>query len=322
MSANALSFDPTFVWGHAGPPGGDSMPMLRVSIVSAHLLHPTAAKVCLVPAETADDVARGLCDLQERFGCRVETVAADVPPGDDLVRSRWLKIILPTVIRRDCLYLDSDTLVVRPLDFSAAPPSPVAAALNRDGLGGGPFSSESWVRGLYDRCAWEWPVDAMGRYRNSGVIAFRHGDEAVEFSRAWMRNWSHFRAATALHFDQPAFNHTGFETGVMGLLPAAWNSPVGVLPQTAAGASVFHYYASIGSTVAPHTLLGHLIDLDRAGRLPAAAAIRRALASRRPFVAFGASVRECREARQWMLYALALIVRIPSIPSRLAAMWK
>lgn len=319
MTPAAVPFDPTFAWVHVDSPGGDRVHMLRASIVSAHLLHPAAAKVCLVPAEAADETARRLADLRERYGCAVEVVRGEVPAGDDLFRSRWLKVILPTVIRRDCLFLDSDTLVVRPLDFGIVPQAPVAAALNRDGKRAVPHSSERWVRGLYDRCAWDWPVDAMARYRNSGVIAFRTGDGALEFAREWMRNWSHFRAATNLHNDQPAFNRTAFETGVVGLLPAAWNAPVGVLPQTAAGASVFHYYASIDDTSAPHTLWGHLIGMDRAGMLPGAAAMRRALAARRPFVGPGATPRECREAGQWLLYARAIVARIPSIPARLAA---
>lgn len=306
MFDSPSSFDPALVWVHVGRPDGDQLRMLRLSALSAYLAHPGAAKICLVPRGCERETATVLADLRDRYGCSVEVRGAFAPQADARIQSRWLKITLATIIDRDCLFIDSDTLFVRPLDFSLVPRSTIAAAINQDGKYGVKQTSEPWVKDEFARCDWNWPTALTIGYLNTGVIAYRSGTQAVEFSNRWMSNWEHFRSVTSYHYDQIAFNRTSFETGLVAALPEGWNAPVGVLPQTASTASIFHYYASAGHTFGRHTLWGFLIDSDRNNRLPEAVALQHRLAARRPFVGLGATPREYRAARQWGMYALAL----------------
>jgi hypothetical protein len=307
MPDNPSPFDPALVWVHVGSPDGDQLHMLRLSALSAHCAHPHAQKVCLVPRGVEREIATAVEDLRDRYGCFLEVRAASVPKANTLIQSRWLKIKLATIIGRDCLFVDSDTLFVRPLDFSCVPPSPIAAAINQDGTKAVRHSSEQWVKELFTQCGWDWPSTPAIGYLNTGVIAYRSGPDIVEFSNDWMRNWDHFESVTHYYYDQIAFNRTSFDTGLVGTLPETWNAPVGVLPQTACSANIFHYYASVGNTWGGHTLWGSLIDADRRQRLPKIASLKHELAKRRPFVGLGASAREYRAAKQWRLYAITVV---------------
>lgn len=270
-------------------------------------MHPNVEKVCLVPFGAEREMARTVADLRSRYGCSLEIKGAFTPEGDARVQSRWLKITLAAVIRRDCVFIDSDTLFVRPLDFSLIPRSPIAAAINRDGIKGVQQSSETWVKEEFAQCGWSWPAEPHIGYLNTGVVAYRNDAQSLAFCEQWMRNWIHFRALTKHHYDQIPFNRTSFETRLVGEIPQSWNAPVGVLPQTAPTAAIFHYYASSGHTVGSHTLWGSLLARDRNNRLPVTRVMKRQLSARRPFVGLGATTGEYWAARQWTLYALAAI---------------
>lgn len=299
---------PTFVWTLVGIDQRNQGEMLLLSVSSAHLFHPEAKKVCLVPAEEAPVTRERLASLNA-FGCHLDVIGIDVPRLSDLHRSRWLKIQAYAFLQQSCLFLDTDTLFVGSFDFAGVRSGRVGACENRDGDRGRPFSSEDWVRKKFVACGWEWSTTPSLAYLNSGVILFEASSQASDFVSLWFENWNHAVRCTGEHLDQPAFNHTARTLNTCSLLPPSWNVPVSALPQLARSAHLFHYYSSTQTDKAPHTLWGWLIEQMQRGALDPRT-LQEILKRRKPFVGLGATAAEYWCSGQWHYYAITRFISI------------
>ena len=227
------------------------------TLMSAMSLRRQHADACVVLVTDADS-ARALEDRgHPLLGCIDEIVRGDVPEGRGGMRNRYLKTLLPQMVRRDFLYLDGDTLIVRPLDEVFAADAPVAAGRNHNSTK--VIEPEFAIElDAFTRCGW-----AVGEtpYVNGGVLMFRDDPEVRAFSDLWHRKWQQ-SSANGKHFDQPALNSALWDSGIkVHLLPHAFNAQIHVRPRTAAGAHLWHIYASARLDRLPRTRLDALVNL-------------------------------------------------------------
>ncbi|MBA2627318.1 MAG: hypothetical protein H0U85_04845 [Gemmatimonadales bacterium] len=233
--------------------------MTRISAASVRRLHPDAEIVLLCDPES-ESALRGAASPLLNLCDTVVSVAPDIEGR--MQRSRWLKSSLRNVIDGELLYVDADTVAVKPLAVEPAPGEHVLAALDGWDLDGTPIQGvHDWVWVLADRLGWTIP----GFYRNSGVIYFRDSAAARSLGQRWHEEWQR-SAEVGCYRDQPAFNAVLGEFGdAVGTLPTTMNAMVRYRAWMARRARLYHFWAE-GNPVAdePDTLLDHLIAHMRA----------------------------------------------------------
>lgn len=279
--------------------------LLWVALLSAHLIQPDSSLRCLVPE---DDLAALEAMVPALLRGTFEWVPLAVPEGTPGYRNRWIKLQFPRWLRGPSLYLDSDTLIVRPLDWGICRGFHFATTRNRDSDGFlNPISSKYYASGHFERAGWSWVDGLEDDYRNGGVFFVQPGADADRLFGLWFDRWQAYHQASGSHLDQPALNLTLHEANWKEQLPDSWNAPVFVLPKTARGACIYHYYFSgICDKLEDSTLLRTLQAKLRSGELSkdAAAALLR---SGKPYHGPGARARAYFEAGQygWAVRAMA-----------------
>ena len=150
-------------------------------------------------------------------------------------RSRCLKTLLRSHVDGDFLYLDADTLAVRPLDAVFEIDCDVAAARTN--------TSRTLVerQRLYRQSGFGTPSD---EYFNSGVIFCRDTVAAHRFFDRWHSSWR-MSLKCGSHLDQPAFNFAVQKTQMkFAVLPYRYNAVLGLSPWNARGAAILHFCLS------------------------------------------------------------------------------
>ncbi len=129
-------------------------------------------------------------DLQtsRTLDARIRSVADDVvtiesPCAEPRLRAFHLKTLLRQHLDGDFLYVDTDTLIVRPLSDVQALDCEVAAATDFN-------NDHEWfppqLERPYRRLGWPYPHPY---YFNSGVFFIRDTAATRQFSREWTRRW-------------------------------------------------------------------------------------------------------------------------------------
>lgn len=165
------------------------------------------------------------------------------PEGSEGYRSRFVKTILPSLIERPFLFLDSDVFVRDQITDLFELDCDVAAAPNHS-------------RDLYPEQIWDQDRDTLERmgwtalsnvYLNSGVILYNDTGGASELASAWHRNWLASVGYESYYRDQPAFNAAFCSTAArLHVLPHRFNAQIAETPEIAPGAAIWHYYSSLG----------------------------------------------------------------------------
>jgi hypothetical protein len=156
-------------------------------------------------------------------------------------KSRYLKTNLRSIVKGDFLYMDTDTLIARPLSDIDDIEADVAAVINGNGQAG----FVSVIDRYYVNLA---GLDEIrGPYFNGGVFLSRDTEVSHAFFRAWHARWLRQVNGGGPCIDQPALFKTNLEAGrIIRELPGEWNV------QTAwdesacifSKARIIHYYAS------------------------------------------------------------------------------
>ena len=155
-------------------------------------------------------------------------------------RSRFLKTSMRQIVDGDFLYLDVDTLPIRPLEDIFVSDGRLAAALDRNAQNPEPHCP-TWIRHVFAPLAWRYPVR---QYFNSGVILFPDTPAARAVGKEWHRRWR-TTAAMGIHYDQPAFNSTlDALAASLRELPLRFNAMISADVGFAADAAIVHLFAS------------------------------------------------------------------------------
>lgn len=195
---------------------------------------------------------------------------------------RTSRIIKTTMLQRlqsDFIFLDVDTVIMRPIAPKLLEPYSLQMALDRSLQYPKPCFPD-WLDPHYEQLGWACPTS---RYYNSGVMMVRANEAARQLFEEWHRRWREF-LVTGLHYDQPALNSSIDSLGVsVGILPIRYNAMVRVDEAFRWKARVLHFFAE-GSRVDEGTEYGRLITAVISGRTLTAEAVRQAVSRRWPLV--------------------------------------
>lgn len=234
--------------------------LAAISCATLRRVNPSA-KITLVCDEVSLPlVLRSPLHVAEKFDSVVEVITGLATP---MLRSRYLKINMRKCLDGDWLYMDVDTIVVRPIDRVFEIAGDLVAAADRHR--GKPFATlPTYMQPYYERMGWSWPVN---RYYNSGVLLMRDTRASHRMADLWMSKWRSGQQI-GLNVDQPSFNSAIFDSKIsVGSLPSRYNAMVSALPVLIRGASVLHMYESGGRVPGEAvSLLDHLVsEYDRSG---------------------------------------------------------
>lgn len=210
---------------------------LWVSVWSLRQYEPDVTVNVIVDEPTAKRVNAN----NELMSLVTNVVVADVPekyfPKE---RSREIKTRIRELIKGDFFYIDTDTVVCKPLndidnceyDVAGVPDSNVFLKDN-------PFASGmiGSVKEIF--CS---DVSNCEYLINGGVIYAKDNEVAHELFRRWNKNWTYSCFEKGNSQDQPALWQSNHEMGnVIKLLPDVYNSQVAMSLQYFADAAIVHF---------------------------------------------------------------------------------
>lgn len=138
-------------------------------------------------------------------------------------RSRILKTSFRNHIKGDVLFIDCDTLIIRPLDEIDNFPAELAACRDsHSSLKSNPYR-DMCIRHV---AKLGYNIENEEDYFNSGVILARDTDRVRDFFKQWNSNWLAGREK-GIFMDQPSFAVTNIQFNHMIVtLPDVWNCQI------------------------------------------------------------------------------------------------
>jgi hypothetical protein len=216
--------------------GGDLYEaMTRVSLATVRLTNPSA-RIEIACDEQSYQALQASDSQLFREADAVHSFAT--PQGPPTFRNRFVKTQLRLLLSGPFLFLDSDTVVRKPLSALQHVHGDLAAVPNHSADS---LSEQIW-------CEDQANLDAMGwrirePYVNGGVIWCQDTPGAHRFAQAWHRNWLANVEQTGRYRDQPALNYSIVETNAqMTVLDHCWNAQVEIAPKQAKNATIWHMY--------------------------------------------------------------------------------
>jgi hypothetical protein len=203
-------------------------------------------------AEATSSTAAGEIELMfEGLADRIVWKTSGDP--SPVVKNRIHRIHLREYLSGDVLYIDSDTVVVRPLDPIWQGVGQIGAVIDFN------YPPErQWcppdMETPFRELGWDFPVLP---YLNSGVVRMQDHAEVYRFSEEWLVR---FRASTLMPhlWDQVTFNSALRATGVScDVLPNGYNAMVVMQNYRAHEARILHFFGSPEQQVG--TIMEHLL---------------------------------------------------------------
>jgi len=210
-----------------------------VSASSVKRCHPDARIVVVTDKETGRAIEReGHC-LR-----RVASEVRSIEVAKESLRhaSRFIKTALREIVDGDLVYLDTDTVVIRPID-GVCEGSQVCAVARDTSVSAAPKWYGAASRDL------GWPTPADGSYFNGGVLFVRDNPLGREFGRKWHARWLEWKRhdGSGVCADQPSLNACVAELGESArVLDSSYNTIVRRASDRVGDARVLHYLASLG----------------------------------------------------------------------------
>ena len=193
--------------------------------------------------------------------------------------SRFLKTTLLQRLQDSFVYLDGDTVVVRPIAGRGRHPASLQMATDRF-LHHPKPGFPDWVRPLYEQMGWE----PTRHYFNAGVLFVRNDGDAGRFFEQWHHRWQAFVRATGRMNDQPALNSSIEASGVtVARLPLRYNAMVKVREHYRWRARTIHFFVD-EAVVDEGTAYGSLLAQVGRGAVPTSDDIQRGMRRRRPLI--------------------------------------
>ncbi|MGH7586657.1 MAG: hypothetical protein ACREMH_10445 [Gemmatimonadales bacterium] len=266
--------------------------MTALSLLSLLDQHPGTPVTLLADEATARGVAAAGGPLARHV--RLQAVPGH-DGGDATATSRSIKTRLRELVEGDVLFLDADTLVLRPIEAALVRSRAVRLAYDRYRPRGGPaLQLSGWVEDLLGKARWPRPA----AYYNSGVIWLPDSAQARQLCGKWRRLWLEGRALGTWK-DQPSLNVALHHSGTVEPLPPEHNVHPYSAPQHLRRSRILHFWVTTGINLQrPATLLEHLVAEFRAGGSFDRAAIERARRRNFPWVR-PRGIRAALEARAW-----------------------
>ena len=173
--------------------------MAYISAMCVRRLHPSARIIILLDEYTYNSSARSPFDVRCLADqvVRLETGLQERAPS-----SRFLKTSMRQIVDGPFLFLDCDTLPIRPFAEIFETTASVSAAFDRNAQFPEPHFPE-WAGRLLLEAGWTAPLP---HYYNAGVMYFADQHEARTLGLEWHRRWKVLYERFRVHQDQPSLN--------------------------------------------------------------------------------------------------------------------
>ncbi len=222
-----------------------------ISIYSLRFFQPDAFIQVVTDRQTSET----LIGTRSAWQSLVDNVLVIDCPAEynSLLRSRFLKTNLRSLLSGDYLFVDTDTVFGAPIqeidqiegDICGVLDH-VQSRLNRSYASFSRAEKLGWGERIGDQT-----------YINTGILLVRDTTEAHRFYEIWNRYWQE-AIQKNIHFDQLAFSMAKMDTGdLVKEIPAQWNYQIkGMTMGTVfRQAKIFHYFSSVHVTQWPMTIV-------------------------------------------------------------------
>jgi hypothetical protein len=222
--------------------------MMWLSVTSLRLHEPDVMVTLVTDPSSRDKLASTgrLLDLVDRV------VAVESPIEEPRLRAYYLKTAFRRHVDGDVLYVDGDTLIVKPVREVLDIEGDVAAALDFNHPG--PWFPAQ-LRAPYEALGFTYPLEY---YFNSGVLLLRDTPAVRTFSEEWTRRW-HLLVSQGMPGDQEAFVTALYSSPVRwSRLPAGFNAITIKRNYRFAEARILHFFGSADEqrgTIFEHLLM-------------------------------------------------------------------
>jgi len=209
--------------------------MAYLSASSLRRIHPEAKIVLLTDELTVKSLSGDIVDhLQTVFN---EIRPCPVRGESEKERSRALKTTIVKWVSGDCIFLDTDTLVVGRLDDLWNLNASLAIAPETD-LNNYP----KWAAPTFEKMRWSYPPK---RSYNTGVILIRNCPVIHQFFSMWNDRWQAQVKATGILRDQEAFDSCINDMPFAPYpLSAKYNYLVKFRPKLSGDLRILHFFAT------------------------------------------------------------------------------
>lgn len=213
--------------------------MTRLSVASLLLSNHNIKVTLVCDSETDAAIDRAADRVRGEFA---DWMVIDTPVGPPVYRNRYIKTNLRKIIEGPFLFLDSDTLIRKPLRDVFEKKTDLAVAANHSSCNADDQVGERNMQVL-QRMGWKTTSNA---YFNGGVIFYNDTDKCRTFSADWHEKWKECIAKGCGYLDQPALNAAIADTHLsVTVLDDTYNKQVMKsclfdIPD----ASIWHYYYS------------------------------------------------------------------------------
>jgi hypothetical protein len=199
-------------------------------------------------------------EVRSRFGDIADVVLERRSEWTDPVtKSRYHRMRLREYLPGPLLYVDSDTLVVRPVAEVVDCDGDVGAVMDFNHDATSPWNPPDLAAPFAQR-GWTYPLP---RWLNAGVYFLRDTPAVHRFCEEWIERWKTPPAGSAHTWDQSTFNSAVWASGVkLAVLPNGFNAMV-VKPFCRFSESrILHFFGSTAEQQG--TLLEHLLQVLQA----------------------------------------------------------
>lgn len=215
--------------------------MTRISLATARKCNQGAYISIICDERTYQDLKLAKSRL---FYEADDVIPIATPAGEPEFRNRFLKTRLRLLVKGNFLFLDSDTVIRKPLTELCGIKADIAAAPNHSADS---MSDQIWSEdyAIFEKMQWPQPTSP---YFNGGVVWYADTPATHLFAEIWHDNWLKNIRGTGRFRDQPALNHSLQTTPELNVfcLDHRWNAQVKT-PQGLAYAStanIWHIYSS------------------------------------------------------------------------------
>lgn len=228
---------------------------MGVSVLALRQVHPDANVRVLSDPGTREVTSRGSPKLLKSID---EWIVEDCSYLPAKARSRYLKTRMCDYEKSDFVFLDADTVPIRPFyEEMSVIDCDIAMVQDRNHFF--PIQPQYPKQIVPDLEAMEWPT-SMKKYFNTGVGFFRATQARDELVAKWQQLWWDRWQKVQEIGDQICFNVAAqqLSTNVYEL-PACFNAMVNAHPIHAVNARIYHFFAANQKDFGC-SLFGHLVE--------------------------------------------------------------
>lgn len=211
---------------------------LWASLFSLRIYHPEATVKVLVDTSTAERI-RQRPTLAKMI---TEVLTVQVPEHySPKERSRQIKTTVRNTIDGAYLFIDTDTIVCKPLDAIDNLNCDIAAVPD----GHLPLAEHAFRKSVYDnvQCIFGEDISDSPYWFNSGVMYVADNERTRQFYKTWNDNWTYSTFQKGCSQDQPALVKTDKEYGyIIERLPDVFNSQIALSLKYYADAAIVHFW--------------------------------------------------------------------------------